>query len=136
MPSVNINEIVRLRNHLKINQPVAAEALGIGRTTYIQREKNGDFTEEELTKLAVLLKTNVSNLYSKDRDIEVNAVIGRIAESSVRTEAMLSAVLVGLSKVLEKQTDIDAAKILADLIAASNLESSTFLHELKQLKGL
>lgn len=136
MYKINIAEIVRLRKHLNVNQVEAGKALGMSRTTYLQREGSGQFTEEELSKLAGLLKVNVSDLYETEGDIGINGILDRLAESSYRTEAMLSAALVGLAKVLEKLTDRDAAKILEDLIAASNLQSSNLKDGLKRLKQL
>lgn len=130
---VDLQKIISTREHLGFTQEQAAKAIGVGRTTYIAREKNGDFSKEEIESLAKKFKVKVSELYEKETPIVVEDSLNRLTEIAVRTESLQKAIVVGLAKVLAIQTNVDVSKILEDLTSVANLQSKDFATELQRL---
>jgi DNA-binding XRE family transcriptional regulator len=129
---IDLSKIIQLRKHLGITQEKAAEAVGLSRTVYVGRENRGNFSKEEMEKLAVLFEVKPDELYKKSQ-VYVAEGINRLMEVAIRTEALHKAVLVGIVKMLSFQTGMDATKILEDLTSVANLQSSSFVDELKRM---
>ena len=130
MEEIDLAKIIHFRKHLGITQEVAAKAIDLSRTIYVGREKNGDFTKDEIDKLAALFKVEPSDLYKRSQ-VDIADGINRLMEAIIRTESLHTAVLIGISKMLSFQTGEDASKILEDLIKVANQQSSNFGDQLK-----
>jgi DNA-binding XRE family transcriptional regulator len=55
LETIDTRKLAALRKRLEKTQEEVGAALGMGRTTYIAREKTGDFTESEIQKLCDFL---------------------------------------------------------------------------------
>lgn len=134
---IDLTKIIALREHLKKTQEEAGKAIGLGRTTYIAREKTGNFSKEEIDRLAVFFGVKSEELYKQNgTPIHIEDSINRLTEIAIRTESLQRAIVVGLAKLIALQTGMDAAKILEDLTAVANQESSSFQAELKRMADL
>lgn len=113
MNQIDTAKLAALRDRKEITQEAAASALGISRTTYISREKSGDFKEKEIEKICKLLRVSRAEIErepglpgSNSNDLfEIVKVIARVQKAQLE-------LLLAVSNSLGKASHNKSVEIL------------------------
>jgi transcriptional regulator with XRE-family HTH domain len=118
------------RKEQKYTQADVAAKMKIPVSTYALMEKNGKFTEDELSKVAGILKISKDEIDLNSEPFEVMD-IPYILNTVIKIEAAQRVILRGLADVYSEQTNTSATKILIDYTKAVRDEISIIKDELK-----
>lgn len=127
----NTTRLKELRKKKGVNQETLCEVLEISQSTYSAKEKTGDFTDEELKKIARVLNVNVEELESNSNNAHIGDVAQFLAEKAVQQESMLRVLLSAVGELLAEKEGITSEEMKARLIKAVNSQSLRTLDKLK-----
>lgn len=131
MIKVDPLKLARLRKAKGKTQSDIAEALKINQGGYSRKEKDGDFTEDEIKQIATLLGVKEEKI-AVEGSVEIADLYKMLAESSIKQESLLKVILMSVGEILADKKGVPVGTFLEKLTEAVNSQSSQQIQKLQQ----
>lgn len=130
MKKVDTSKLAALRKAKGKTQTDLGDALLINQGNYSRREKTGDFTEDEIKKLAKALGVKPEEFLSEG-EATIDDLYKFLAENSIKQESMMRVILMTVGELLADKKGVPVGTFLEKLTEAVNAQSSQRIQKLQ-----